>query len=603
MDVVETWDIYISETNTIFKDFEFDYSKYSEITDVSVSRVDNNEIPLTQVYEEQYHVDSGCYYALPIENGEKFEIAWNVGLDNSSETRTYKLYYTIRDAVKIYNDCTELYWQFLGTDNEIAGKNITGTINLPRSVSNIEKLRVWAHGPLEGQIDRVSENTVKFSVPKISRKTMLEVRVVTEENIYTENFNYENKNALTSILEEEQGWADEANAKRENAKLIMKMVKIIIVLIIIIDIFIIFKYNKKVNEIKEKGKDLEKKYTYTDCDIEYFREIPDEANATPARALYMRNFETNNSNITYNIDKIFSATILDLSLKGLIEFEPMDKNEVRIIVKNDNSEIEISEDEKVIYNILVKACGSKGSTTVKEFEKYSRVNYDDIYPKLQKLQKIVERDEEACGKVDSKRKNASKYWTNEKNKYDVILVLLIVLPFTWPLFGFHIGIIRCIIELSKNIKKIPILSENGNLEMKQWKSLEKYMKDYSLLKEKKVPDIVLWEKFLVYATTFGISKQVIKQLKMVHPEMFELDSTHMHRYAYWYMISDPRYGDNYFNNFNSGLSNVYSSASSAYSIAHSSSSSGSGSGGGFSGGGGGRRRRWRLRRSLMKFEI
>ena len=166
--------------------------------------------------------------------------------------------------------------------------------------------------------------------------------------------------------------------------------------------------------------------------------------------------------------------------------------------------------------------------------------------------------------------------------------------------GFHIGILRCIIELSKNIKKIPILSENGNVEMKQWKALEKYMKEYSLLKEKNVPDIVLWEKFLVYATTFGISKQVIKQLKMVHPEMFEMDNAHMHRCAYWYMISDPRYGDNYFNNFNSGLSNVYSSASSAYSIAHSSSSSGSGSGGGFSGGGGGRRRRRRLRRS-MKF--
>ena len=113
--------------------------------------------------------------------------------------------------------------------------------------------------------------------------------------------------------------------------------------------------------------------------------------------------------------------------------------------------------------------------------------------------------------------------------------------------------------------------------------------------------VIAWTvKFLVYATTFGISKQVIKQLKMVHPEMFEMDNAHMHRCAYWYMISDPRYGDNYFNNFNSGLSNVYSSASSAYSIAHSSSSSGSGSGGGFSGGGGGRRRRRRLRRS-MKF--
>ena len=600
MDVVETWNIYISETNTIFKDFELDDSKYSGITDVSVSRVDSNEIPLTQIYEEQYHVDTGCYYALPIDNGKKFEIAWNVGLDDSSETRTYKLYYTIRDAVKIYSDCTELYWQFLGTDNENVGKNITGTINLPRPVSDIERLRVWAHGPLEGQIDRVSENTVKFSVPKINRRTMLEVRVVTEDNIYTENFNYENTKTLASILEEEQGWADEANAKRENAKLMMKMFKIIIVLIILINIFVIFKYNKKVKEFKEKGKELETKYNYPDYDIEYFREIPDEENATPARALYIHDFATNNSNITYKIDKIFSATILDLSLKGLIEFEPLDKNEVRIILKNDTNGIEISEDEKVVYNILVKACGSKGSATVKEFEKYSRVNYDDIYPKLQKLQKIVERDEEDCGKIDSKRKNASKYWTNEKNKYDIILVLLIVFPFTWPLLGFHIGILRCIIELSKNIKKIPILSENGNVEMKQWKALEKYMKEYSLLKEKNVPDIVLWEKFLVYATTFGISKQVIKQLKMVHPEMFEMDNAHMHRCAYWYMISDPRYGDNYFNNFNSGLSNVYSSASSAYSIAHSSSSSGSGSGGGFSGGGGGRRRRRRLRRS-MKF--
>ena len=379
----------------------------------------------------------------------------------------------------------------------------------------------------------------------------------------------------------------------------MKVDKIIIVIIIILNIFIVLKYNKKVKEFKEKGKELETKYNYPDYDIEYFREIPDEANATPARSLYMRNFSINNSNITYNIDKIFSATILDLSLKGLIEFEPLDKNEVRIIVKPDANGIQISEDEKLVYSILVNACGSKGSTTVKEFEKYAGKNYDDIYPKLQKLQNIVEKYEESCGKIDEKRKNASKYWKNEKNKYELILILLIIFIFTWPLFGFHIGIIRCIIELSKNVKRISILSENGNLEMKQWKALEKYMKDYSLLKEKKVPDIVLWEKFLVYATAFGISKQVIKQLKMVHPEMFGIDSTqNMHRYAYWYIISDSRYGDNYFNNFNSGLSNVYSNASSAYSIAHSSSSSGSGFGGGFSGGGGGRRRWRRLWRSL-----
>ena len=36
MDVTETWNIYISETNTLFKTFEKDKSKYSGITNVMV---------------------------------------------------------------------------------------------------------------------------------------------------------------------------------------------------------------------------------------------------------------------------------------------------------------------------------------------------------------------------------------------------------------------------------------------------------------------------------------------------------------------------------------------------------------------------------------
>ena len=36
MNVTETWNIYISETNTLFKAFELDDSKYTQITDVQV---------------------------------------------------------------------------------------------------------------------------------------------------------------------------------------------------------------------------------------------------------------------------------------------------------------------------------------------------------------------------------------------------------------------------------------------------------------------------------------------------------------------------------------------------------------------------------------
>ena len=43
MDVTETWDIYISETNTLYKTFKPDNSKYSDITDVEVRETTNGE--------------------------------------------------------------------------------------------------------------------------------------------------------------------------------------------------------------------------------------------------------------------------------------------------------------------------------------------------------------------------------------------------------------------------------------------------------------------------------------------------------------------------------------------------------------------------------
>lgn len=600
MDVVETWNIKISETNTVFKDFRLDDSKYSGITNVKVSSVDENGIekPLKEIYEEQYHVDSGCFYALAISN-YKFEIAWNVGLDNSTDTRTYKLYYRIEDAVKVYNDCTELYWQFLGTDNQISGKNVTGTIKLPKEVSNIEKLRVWAHGDLTGNIERTSKDLVSFSIDSLSAQTMLEIRIVTEENIYDNVYNKVEKDRLERILIQEQRWADEANAERRNA--IIQVTAFIFgnAFIILITIFRVIIINKKGNKLKEQ-------YSYPDPHIEYFREIPDEQNATPARASYLYYYQNNTSVIGANLPKIFAATILDLSLKSLVEFEPIDKDEVKIILSDNSKEVYLTKDEEIIYEILKNAVSSKGYITTKEFSKYAKKNYNEVYGKLQKLEKIVKNYENECGNFDQTRYKITEKWRRKRTFNIVMLILLFFFsPIAIFIFSLYVLLIANIASYSSNINKITLLSQKGDLKLHQWKGLKKYMEDYSLLKDKQVPDIVLWEKFLVYATTFGISKQVIKQLKVVHPEMFMEDvqtgtnySNTFYRYTYWNIISNNSYGENCFNSLSNGLEDVYRGAERAYTVAHSSSSSGSGGGGGFSGGGGGRWRRWWLRRSL-----
>ena len=46
----------------------------------------------------------------------------------------------------------------------------------------------------------------------------------------------------------------------------------------------------------------------------------------------------------------------------------------------------------------------------------------------------------------------------------------------------------------------------------------------SLINEKEVHELPLWEKYLIYATAFGISEKVIKAIK-IHAKEFNIDSS------------------------------------------------------------------------------
>lgn len=592
MDVVETWDVYISETNTLFKDFDLGYDNY-EITDVKVTQIEgNNEHALNQIFVEQYHVDDDCYYGLMIDSST-FEIAWNVGLDNSSDDRIYKMYYTVENAVKIYDDCTEMYWQFLSDENTMTGKNVTGTIRLPKAVSDIEKLRVWGHGDYTAEIKKDSKNKVSFSLPSLKAKTMLEVRVVTEENIYSKCQNKYNKTYLKEILAEEQQWADEANEERENAKKTVAAMSFFTAIIVGINILVLLAFLSKRKKYKAEGEKLKAEYSYPKSDLKYFRDIPDEENATPARAAYMYNFKNNNSIISDKISKIFAATMLDLSLKGLIAFETVSEKEVKICRTSNNSAV-LSEDEQIVYDLLKEAMLGKDSITPKEFSKYASNEYETVYSKLNRLDNVVKDYEIASGKISADRMEIAKKWSSKFGLFLILTIFSFFLISFLPALPIGLGILAH--ACRKNSIYVSILTNTGNEEVARWKGLKNYMDDYSMLDDKLVPDIVLWEKYLVYATAFGISKKVIEQLKVVHPEMFvETNNSSFSNYAYWHMMKNSSFGSSSFDDFSRSLEKVYSNAQSAYNVAHSSSSSGSGGGGGFSGGGGGRRWRRKLR--------
>ena len=63
MDVTETWDIDIEDTNTLFKTFKTDSTKYSDISNVKVVETTNGiNRPFRKINTIMYHVTENCYY-------------------------------------------------------------------------------------------------------------------------------------------------------------------------------------------------------------------------------------------------------------------------------------------------------------------------------------------------------------------------------------------------------------------------------------------------------------------------------------------------------------------------------------------------------------
>lgn len=184
MNVTETWDINITDTNTLYKTFKIDSSKYSSITDVKVIDITDINRPksFTKINQEMYHVTKDCFYSLINSNG-LYEIAWGVSITDN-ENRKYQISYKVNDVVKIYDDCAQLYWQFIGDEFEIPANFVKGTIILPKDVEKKEDIKVWAHGQLNGIISILNTNTVEFIIDDFIPGDFVETRVLTPTNLF-----------------------------------------------------------------------------------------------------------------------------------------------------------------------------------------------------------------------------------------------------------------------------------------------------------------------------------------------------------------------------------------------------------------------------------
>ena len=616
MKVTETWDINIKNTNTLFKQFRLSSFKYGEITDVEVYDLGNNK-KLENINEEMYHLPKDTYYGLEI-NSITYEIAWGVGMDNERGNRKYQISYVVHDVVTSYNDCQELYWQFLGEgENTVPAKRVTGTITLPEDVSTIDNLRVWGHGQINGNIERVNTHEVRFDIKDLEAGAMLEVRVATQDKMFdVSDFKTRDYNYLNTMLNEETEWSEETNSIVHATRKIWAVFIAIYAIILIINLIRIIKYRKELKD--DNIKIIVNK-------LEYFRDIPRGDTATPAEAVYLYKYDKKRLD-TGDVQKdAVSATILDLCLKKKITLRMDDKKNVyvNIIAEPDG----LNKDELEIYKLL-KEVSDGEEFEVEELNKYAKKKYQKFSDSINKFVNEAREslyDLKLIDKAEEKQYRKSNSASTKKSMLKWFYIWLIFnyffgfIPIVQEqiIFGLGMGAHEWSIKvilfflplvlvlmykwhlLNKLGGKISVLTQAGSDEKQQWVGLVKFLKNYSLLNEKGVLDLVLWEKYLVFATALGIGDKVVEELKANYPEVFIQekwdDEKMLNEYPIIYFACNPHYASLNISNSFYAISSLGNSTQKAYKtsqsqIAAHSSSSGSGGGGGFSGGGGGRRR-------------
>ena len=482
--------------------------------------------------------------------------------------------YTLKDLVVVHNDIAEIAHDFIGTDYQEDISNLIIRINLP---SSSKELRIFSHGPLNGKNRIIDDKSVEITYETLDKENAVDGRVVFDKSIVPNATKKSNVDGLGKILEVEKERANYANKLREAARKREKMLQTLaIIMEILLGIWliglivIVYKfYNKNDKEYR------------SEFNGKYFRDFPEEY--TPSTVSYLMNKSINNLS--------FNAGILDLIRKKAITIEEVTIDKKGLLKNKQQKDYKLSRNmnfnldtlstsEKKLFNLLIGTVGNGDYVILGDMKEFSK-DYDNA----KRLISGYDSWRYAC---ESEAETEEFYENTKKEKTNCILYSLIFIPITFLalLCGSNMGRvllidlfgILAIIYFSSATKR----TKKGNEQYHKWKGLKNFLADFGRLDEKDLPEIKLWERYLVYATMFGLAVKVQNAMKMNLERMNYSDNID---FTYLYF-------DNYYfsNSMTNAVNSSFSSARgtiSTHELASSSDSSSGGYGGGSSFGGGG----------------
>ena len=483
------------------------------------------------------------------------------------EKRSFILEYLVLDVVRVHADVAELYWQFLGKNRSVATDFMTVTLQIPAGAAP-DQVRVWGHGPVRGDVKKLSATQLRWETTDLPKDRFLEGRVVFPPSLTPQAKVLTRKTALQAILAEEQRWADQREAEKREALYLMIASVLFAVLGCAVAWFLFNRYGRKCKGLVE---------------VEYYRELP--GNYSPAETGYL-------CEIGKLKPQAISATFMDLARRGYIRMEPSTTPETKDILVRQLKPFgeELRVHERMLLDFFFNQVGSLQSAvwfgTLKQFRKSNPREMKDF---VEQFRTVVTLSVEAKGFLEKNRKGVKLAGWG-------FIITAIIAALAYSIREFAPMIASSVVAgafLAVTIKSRNFTRE-GQEQYDLWQAFRRFLTDFSNMDRAELPQLILWEHYLVYAVVLGVATEVIKQLPFVYPQVTAPTSDFG---SYWGGMSHTRHNavgstetsfaglagvTDMMNSLNDSWSSVVTAAGSS----SGGSSSGSGDGGGFSGGGG-----------------
>ena len=548
--------------------------------------------------------DKRKYIVTTKSNGE----AYRMYNENNGGALGFYLEYTVKNVAIRHTDIAEVGWNLMG--NELSNRihNYEAHIHIP---NNQTELRAWAHGPLNGNIKLIDKTEIQLTVSDIFPNTAFDTRFVFDLTAIPNSNKTTNVTALPMILNVETKKAEEANRLREEfidgqfqiVKMALDKVEstkrpsdlneaqeqlnilasyttegeypalkqrydeikeivdarmktlntvfggIAIIYVIAMIIYVYRIYLKYDKELKVPH-------------IEYFRDIPNNYGPACVDYLFKRKIDNNS----------FSATLLNLISDKVIRYEKIDKKNYKIIY-HDNVRPLLEEEEKLITWVFEEKTDGK-ETTLEAFKKKAK-SYSSFISDFELFKKTALQHAKSLNFYETQTLKGIPILTSVVGFVLGFLCIYMEVGLFSIIF-FLVGIASLIYFVSIQKK-----AKLGREEYEKWSALKRFLQDFGKFDTKDLPDMILWEKFLVYAYVFGCAKELEKTMKI---KMNEMGATPVAGYYYDPSFTDMLIFSHVMNRtLNSSITSAYNARSAASSGNY---SSGGGFGGGFSAGGG-----------------